>query len=315
MAPAPTRPTPNFLAWTAVAVMLTASAPPVAAQQAVVLTPVSSLPASTRAMALGNAYMMNARDADAIFYHPSLLNNASGFGLGIQRWGNAGSSASASAATQWFGGAVGMGLTTVQYSAPGGVPGASPETQDHLFADGGESVSQRAAMLGLARSVFGLDVGATGKLVEARAGGSRATRLLYDIGVSTDLGPLTAGLTFQDFGEEPLSSADGWDPARVVFGLGAYGRQVGIFDIGLTTAVSWSEAETVLAGGLELGYWPISGRTFVARMGMRRVPEESAASPMSFGFAFWGDDLVLEWAYRPFGDLDEGTHRFEMRWR
>ena len=57
------------------------------------------------------------------------------------------------------------------------------------------------------------------------------------------------------------------------------------------------------------------GRTFVGRVGVRRVPE-GEASPVSLGFAFWGDDLVLEWAWQPFGDpVDAGTHRFGIGWR
>ena len=106
----------------------------------------------------------------------------------------------------------------------------------------------------------------------------------------------------------------GAEPSRLVLGAGAYGQQVGIFDVGLTGALSYSESQTVASGGVEVGYWPIRGRTFVARAGVRQVPEGDG-SPFSFGFAFWGDNVVLEWAYRPFGELDTGTHRFGVRWR
>ena len=101
----------------------------------------------------------------------------------------------------------------------------------------------------------------------------------------------------------------------MVLGAGAYGRQLGPLDVGLAGHLSYASEETVYGGGLELGYWPISGRTFVARIGVQNAPEGSAADPFTFGFAFWGDDLVLEWAYQGFGDLDVGTHRFGVRWR
>jgi hypothetical protein len=65
--------------------------------------------------------------------------------------------------------------------------------------------------------------------------------------------------------------------------------------------------------GLQVGYWPINGRTFVGRVGVQRVPE-GAGSPLTLGVAYWGDDLALEWAYRSFGDVG-GTHRFTVRWR
>ncbi len=85
--------------------------------------------------------------------------------------------------------------------------------------------------------------------------------------------------------------------------------------MGLSGALTRRDDGELLAGaGLEVGYWPINGRTFVARIGVERVPE-GEASPLTLGFAFWGDDLVLEWAFRDFGTLGEGTHRFGVRWR
>ncbi len=74
------------------------------AQTGGVLPKVTQLPASTRAMALGDSYMMNAGHADAIFYHPALLTGARGFGADVQRWGGESSSAAVSGAMQWYGG-------------------------------------------------------------------------------------------------------------------------------------------------------------------------------------------------------------------
>ena len=71
----------------------------------------------------------------------------------------------------------------------------------------------------------------------------------------------------------------------------------------------------MVGGGVEIGYWPISGRTFVARIGVRQLEEGTDASPLSLGFAFWGDDVVLEWAFRPWEGDETGTHRFGIRWR
>jgi hypothetical protein len=87
--------------------------------------------------------------------------------------------------------------------------------------------------------------------------------------------------------------------------------------VGVAASVLYDETldEVIPGGGLEVGYWPVRGRTFVARAGVRRVPE-GEGSPFSAGLAFWGDDLVVEWAWRPFGDpVDEATHRFSVGWR
>ena len=91
-----------------IALLSLISTAPALAQTQGALPRIAELPASTRAMALGNAYMMNANHADALFYHPSLLGDASGFGLDIQRWGTKSTSTTASAAMQWFG--IGIGI-------------------------------------------------------------------------------------------------------------------------------------------------------------------------------------------------------------
>ena len=44
--------------------------------------------------------------------------------------------------------------------------------------------------------------------------------------------------------------------------------------------------------------------------------QEGEASPLSLGFAFWGDNITFEWAFQPVDvDSASGTHRFGVRWR
>jgi hypothetical protein len=273
------------------------------------------VPASTRALALGDAYMMDARHADAVFYHPALLADASGFGVEVQTWSPSASSASAAAGTPWLGGGIAVGLQAMQYGLAG--PEGPPAGQDHLFDSGGTPVSERVVSVGYGRSVYGIQLGAVGKLAEERVGTVRDAFALVDLGMATDLGPLRVGLTYQGLGtsaEEDLGERD--RPGRLTLAAGGYGQPVGIFDLGLTGAITRRTDGELLAGaGLEVGYWPINGRTFVGRIGVRNVPD-GAGSPLSVGFAYWGDSVMLEWAYRAFGgDLDEGTHRFGVRWR
>lgn len=284
----------------------------VAAQRAPTPPKVLSVPASTRAMALGGAYMMNAGHADALFYHPALLVGAAGFGVEVQSWGGEGTASTASAAMAWLGGGVGIGLQTLQ----GGMATAYvPRGEDALFGRGEVPLSERVATVGYARRVFGIQVGVAGKLVDERLGGASSATVLADVGLARTLGPVTVGATLRDIGQDPFQVDGGFAPARLVVGAGSYGRQVGPLDMGFTASLSYSDEETLAGGGVEVGYWPISGRTFVARLGVRNAPDGSEADPFTFGFAFWGDDLVLEWAYQGFGDLDEATHRFGVRWR
>ena len=303
----------SLLFTVAFGIVFTAS---VDAQNTGTLPRVLQLPASTHAMALGDAYMMNAGHADAIFYHPALLVGASGFGLDVQRWGANSSSTTVSAARQWLGGGIGVGLQTLQYGAQAEGLLAAPAGHDHLFTLGASPVSERVATVAYARELGGLDIGIATKLVEERVGTTRDAALLVDFGVAADLGPVRAGLTYRNGGRD--LSPGGLDMARpdgLTFGVGAYGEQVGILDVGFTGAVTYVGDQVVPSGGVEIGYWPIRGRTFVARIGARRV-HAGDASPVSLGFAFWGDNVTLEWAFQPV-DVEgaSGTHRFGVRWR
>lgn len=299
------------------AATLTVGAGPVAAQSAGILPQANRLPASTRAMGLGDAYQTESGHADAVFYHPALLEGASGFGLDWQRWSSESSAAAASAAVEWLGGGVGLGLRSLQYSvvdedlaAPGG--------QDHLFGTGSVPVSERVASLGYARTLpwFGVDVGIVVDLVDERVGTTQNTVTLFDVGAARDVGPVTVALTAHDIGRKPIVDVDD-APALWTVGVGGYGKQVGPLDVGLAAQVGVDhEEELTWGGGVEIGYWPIQGRTFVARVGVQDTPETGDLGRLTTGFAFWGDDITVEWAFRPVSGADEaGTHRFGVRFR
>lgn len=271
---------------------------------------VLELPASTRALALGNAYMMDGVQADALFYHPALLADARGFSLGVQTWGEA-SSAAAAVTTSWLGGGIALGLQVLQYGLP--TSGDPPGGPDHLFRSGEVPASERVVSLGFGRAEGGLQWGVVSRVAEERVDTTRDAFVLVDVGLAHEVGPFRVGVTYQGLG----SRGDGWEhPARLTLGAGHYGHPVGIFDLGASAAVSRRADGEILAGaGLEVGYWPIDGRTFLARLGLQHVPE-GEGSPLSFGLAFWGDSVSLDWAYRPFGgDVGAGTHRFGVSWR
>jgi len=286
------------------------------AQAQGILPRTTQLPASTRAMALGDAYMMNSGHADAIFYHPALLTQARGFGLDVHRWGSEGSATAMSGAVQWLGGGVGVGLRTLQYGGFGSGVAAAPAGQDDLFQFGSVAVSERVATVGYAHGVpFDIDVGVSVDFVDERVGTMRQNVVLFDLGLAREVGPVTVGVTVHDLGDKPVLDT-GTGPSRVVIGAGSYGRQLGILDIGYAATVGFDDDDVTFGGGVEVGYWPVRGRTFVARLGLQDSPDGSDASPVTMGFAFWGDDITVEWAFRPISDVDEGgTHRFGIRWR
>ncbi|NIQ55829.1 MAG: hypothetical protein GWN71_21415, partial [Gammaproteobacteria bacterium] len=254
--------------------------------------------------------------ADAVFYHPALVTGASGFGLDWQRWSSESSAAAASAAVDWLGGGVAVGLRSLQFSSPGGGGTAAPGGQDHLFDVGSVPVSERSLTLAYARELplYDIDAGVAVDLVDERVGSTQHAVTLFDVGLARAVGPVTVAFTVHDIGEKPLLDT-GREPAAYTLGVGGYGRQVGPLDVGVAGHLGLDrEQEITWGAGAEIGYWPIQGRTFVARFGFQDVPDGSDASPLTAGFAFWGDDITVEWAFRPFSDADEGgTHRFGVR--
>lgn len=277
----------------------------------------TTLAASTRAMALGDSYAMSSGHSDAVFYHPALLTGSSGFGGTMQRWNAPGSFTSFSAAFDLFGGSWALGGRSLQYGVPDGSTLVAPTGQDHLFVPGGDPVSERTVTLAYARDIVaGISAGLAVDLLDARINRAQHNVSLVDLSLAREVGPVSVGLTAHDIGEKPFVDY-GARPSRIVLGAGAYGRQVGILDVGFATNLGLDAADELTYGaGVEVGYWPIQGRTFVARLGVQDTPEGSEASPVTMGLAFWADDLTVEWAFRPFSGADEGgTHSVGLRWR
>ena len=285
---------------------------------------VVELPGSTRAMALGHAYQLGGRDPDALFYNPALVERARGISLGLHVLGDVSLAATLAASTEWLGGGVAVGVRAMEYetfiSEPGaGVPlrfvsGTRHDGLDAFLREGNVGVSELVATAAYGRRLLGVRVGLAGKLIDQRGGAERDRGFALDFGVSRDVGRATVGLAVQDLGPALELGGEGRLPTRVTLGAGGYGKPVGPLDLGLAAAITRrADGEVIPGGGVEVGYWPVTGRTFVARVGVRRVPEGEAL-PVTFGGSFWGDRLVLDYAFQAV-DGAEGVHRVTLGWR
>jgi hypothetical protein len=178
------------------------------------------------------------------------------------------------------------------------------------------TVSELVVSGGFGRRILGLRVGVVGKLLEQRYGSSRAATVATDLGVAAAPGPVTVGLAVQNLG--PDLTAEGRDiplATRIALGASSQSAPVGPLDLSLSSAVSYRlDGDVVPSLGLEVAYWPVTGRTFVARFGYRHLPGSSSLNPLSFGGAFLGDDLILEYAFQGF-ESGEPSHRFGVGWR
>ena len=283
---------------------------------------VLELPASTRALALGNAFALGFQDPDAIFYHPGLLNRGQGMVGGIQWFAAGGTLTTLSAGQAWFGGGVALGIQHLAYQ----VPSSAIETVDGILGlpadegslrDSGEAgSSEMVVSAGYGRTLKGIRVGLVAKFIDQTLGYRTASTMAADVGIAMSPGPITVGLSAQNMGPA-ISMAGGDIPLPTRFTLGASSRTapVGPLDVSVSSAVSYRlDGDVVPSLGLEVGYWPVNGRTFVGRVGYRYRSETYSATPVTFGGAFLGDNIILEYAFQGF-DIGDPSHRISIGWR
>jgi hypothetical protein len=283
---------------------------------------VLNLPGSTRALAMGNSFTLGSQDPDAVFYQPGLLSQTQGFGVSIQRYGSAATLASFTAGGSWLSGGVVLGIQQLGYGADASEPILGddllrlPADIGSLRENGEVGVSELVVSAGYGRSVKGLRMGFVGKLVEERFGPRKSATAAFDLGLAASPGPLTVGLAVQNLGPA-MTIGEAEVPLPLRFSLGASSDRtpLGPLDLSAASAVSYSvEGDVIPSVGLEVAYWPVTGRTFIGRLGLRHVPDHQSASPLTFGAAFTGDNIVLEYAFEAF-DSGDPSHRFTIGWR
>lgn len=276
---------------------------------------VLELPASTRALALGGAFVLAGNDPDAIFYNPALLQQTGGAGIAVQRYGSASTLGTLSMGRDWSAGGLAIGVQVLAYRASAFDPTIVSSDEAMLLQPGLIGGSDLVASLAYARTIKGIHAGVSTKIIEQRLGAARDATAALDLGLAKDIGDVTIGLAVQNLGpglDIDVSSLP--LPQRITLGASLQSQQVGPLDLVVTAAVSRRrDAQIVPASGVEISYWPIRGRTFIGRVGIRRVPN-GGASAISFGAAFTGDAITVEYAFQEF-DGSGAAHRVGLRWR
>jgi hypothetical protein len=280
-----------------------------------------NLPVSTRAAALGNAWV-TGRDDDVLFYNPAqLVGSRGGFNTTVARYG---SSATLGALTSSFTGGpltLGWGVQAVTYSTPASTP--YPFTPGVLMNAGSVDAFALVAAVGGAMTFKGFKIGVAGKYAEDRlssqvgvvgaAGYREHGTFLGDVGVSHPLVGGVAGLAVQNIGrgwtdgsqkvDVPLQGSLGWSIAQ----------QAGQLDLGFATQLTARKGWLSPGGGVELGYGWIEGYSAALRAGVRR-PESNSERPFGLGGTFNADRLTLDYAMQ-FLDGMRTAHRLTVRWR
>ncbi len=293
--------------------ILAALPPPTAAQSDGNAPLLLELPTSTRGLGLGGAFVLSNPDADAVFAAPGVLNSARGASVTMQRYGSHSSLLSLSAATAWAGGGLAFGLQSLSYGMDGTTLGSVPDDASALLGTGSGTSTELVASVGYGRVIKGLQVGLVGKYIEQRIAGARSVTAAADVGVAVRELGITWSLMAQNLGPGLTIGESLPLPQRVTFGASTRSRPVGALDLLASATVSrLRDGDIVPAGGLEISYWPITGRTFTVRVGGRRVPG-GTRSPITFGAAFTGDRITIEYAFEEF-DAPGAAHRFGVRW-
>jgi hypothetical protein len=270
---------------------------------------VLSLPASTRALGMGNVGVAS-RDDDVLFYNPAQLAIARGMSASGERYSPSARGGALSSVTRFNNGGIAVGMTMVNYDPPGPT---LPSTPGELSHRGVGSASSLDAVIGLAQVYKSVRVGVAAKYVEDQLPDVRIGRAAFDVGLAKDFSRFySVGLAVQNIGgsttypcptctlalsdrpPNPPLTIRARSPLRTTLGV-ATARQLGPFDAAATLGVSLLRGEWMPpAGGAELGYSWLDGYSIAVRLGASAPsPSESRATG---GIGFTMDRLTLDYA-------------------
>jgi hypothetical protein len=277
---------------------------------------VLELPASTRALALGNSFVAAGTDEAAIFYNPAQLAVIphTSAGLSVQQWFLSSTVGALAAATRLAGGTVAVGLQVIDWGSSERAFG-DPSTQADDGTGATVSAGDYAASVAYAHALGGLRLGATAKYVNQRLVNESGGTAAVDVGAAFDLLGVTFAAALQNMGGSiSLAGNQTPLPRTVHVGAAVPVHNVGPVDLLATVEVAHVRGgDTQPAGGLEVSYQATSTISFVGRVGGLARPVGAAISPVSFGGGLRAHHLAIDYAYEGSAVLG-ATHRIGVRW-
>lgn len=272
------------------------------------------IPASARALSMGNV-ALNSNDADALFYNPALLYNARGTAVSMQRYGSFGTAGALAAVTSAGSMNIGVGVQVLDYSAPAFSYHELTRSGATILGDsGGVPATSISATFGITRTIRGRRLGFSAKYVSDRFGAVDDGTVAFDIGMlGPSLGPGNLTFVAQNIGQGVrIGGAEGKLPTRFGAGWGT-SRGFEAFDVAMQTQLLVDADGFVRpAAGGEAAYVPIEGVAFVARAGLRRS-RETDESFATGGLGITLDRFSLDYAIEPFLNGRSVSHRVGIR--
>lgn len=266
---------------------------------------VTQLPASTRSLSLAGALPLASADPDLFLANAAMAHRGRGMGTSVHRYSPDATYVSLAAGAAWWNGGVGLAVRHAEYPGPADGLIALPRRPGDRMGrrpggpDGPPPASETAVSVGYGRLLKGFRVGATVSALQLRVGSRSDRTALLDLGVTRDVSRFTLGVSGGGLGPK-LDVAPDYDrmPTWLTAAAGSQAAPVGPLDITAVASVTAREGGQVdPAVGVEVGWWPVQGRTFVGRLGVGG-PEMTDASPVSLGVGFLGDSFTLEYGWR-----------------
>jgi hypothetical protein len=275
---------------------------------------VLTVPGSTRALGVGDAYAALGSDPDVIFYNPGQLVSARGIGVGIQRYGEGSRLLTVSGASVLAPGAVALGVQILDQATDAATYRALARSgEGSLFTRGALQATGAVATVGYARTIFNLRVGAAVKLIHQELGNVRDATPAFDVGVSRG-STYPLALVGRNLGHGlDIGGSSVALPREVALAGAVPRREVGPLDLAAAASIAMrADGSIAGGGGTEWSYNPLDGFTFAARIGYRAV--EGAESHLTLGAGFVGERFNLDYAFQA-SDGAGSAHRLGVRWR
>lgn len=283
---------------------------------------VLQLPATARAMALGDAWVAG-RDSEVIFYNPAQIIGASrtfGVSFGVPATGSSSLTAASSYAAGKYSLTLGWGVRFLDFNVD---PAAAyPYTADDLLSNGAADGQSLLLTFGGAIVYRNFRIGGAAKFLSDRVASLPGDPMVVsvnqhawvgDVGVARNIWGGVAAFSAQNLGRTAAVDATTLVTPRQYLAGYSWGRGAGPLDLTMFGQVTMRKDWWSPAGGLEVGYSWIEGYNVTARVGARR-PVTDREQPISVGAALVADRLTVEYGVQ-FFDGGHASHMVTVRWR
>jgi hypothetical protein len=280
-----------------------------------------TLPGSTAAIAMGGAYPLTSARSDIVFYNPAMARGANGLLFSHERYGDAASLTSfvtGSTTNLTF------GVQILDYRTESGSAATLDERQ--LSRGGNLRAGEAEGVVGYARTIHGLRLGAAAKWVQHWSEGEGDGMAAFDVGFTMNpISGISLGLAVQNLGGENLVNGLAYElPRREALMVATDSHELGPLDVEASGEIHMVREDDLAGGlGVELSYWPFQGLTFIARGGARFGNDELIlagrdVNPIlkhdipTAGAGVTYKRFTLEYAWEPFSGAPD-AHRFSVR--